>query len=233
MKRNIQAKGPLGAQYPDAIYLWEGDSPSFLYLVPNGLSDPENPHCGGRFEAVRKQNIRTVTGNDTVDGLLDRHRDYTLFSDAQDAWSHAGKNYQNEYATVFRWRQDFQNDFVARMDWTVMDARSKANHPPRAVIDGDVTNRVLFREVSSRGRISLSARGSSDPDGNGLSYRWFLYPEAGTHSGTASLDGETSDFCTLNVPSDNAGKAIHVILAVTDNGQPALTRYRRVVVKAL
>jgi hypothetical protein len=35
---------------------------------------------------------------------------------------------------------------------------------------------------------------------------------------------------TLEVPLDAKGRTIHVILEVTDNGQPPMTRYRRLVV---
>ncbi|MCR6658426.1 MAG: DUF1593 domain-containing protein [Asticcacaulis sp.] len=42
-----QGHGPLGAIYPDVGYGMEGDTPSFLSLIPNGLNDPEHPDKGG------------------------------------------------------------------------------------------------------------------------------------------------------------------------------------------
>ena len=42
-----QGHGPLGAAYPDVAYGMEGDSPSFLGLIDNGLDDPEHPEYGG------------------------------------------------------------------------------------------------------------------------------------------------------------------------------------------
>ena len=48
LARNIQqGHGPLGAVYPDIAYGLEGDTPSFLSLIPNGLNDPEHPNYGG------------------------------------------------------------------------------------------------------------------------------------------------------------------------------------------
>jgi hypothetical protein len=48
LAENIQqGHGPLGALYPDVAYGMEGDTPSWLNLVPNGLSDPEHPDWGG------------------------------------------------------------------------------------------------------------------------------------------------------------------------------------------
>ena len=76
----------------------EGDTPSFLYLVQNGLSDPMHPDWGswgGRFTA-------TGTGNQ--------------YEDAQDI----DKGELLKKATVYRWRPAFQTDFVARLNWIVL-----------------------------------------------------------------------------------------------------------------
>src|SRR5476649_175774 len=47
LAENIRRKGPLGAVYPPLEYTMEGDSPSFLYLLRTGLSDPEHSEYGG------------------------------------------------------------------------------------------------------------------------------------------------------------------------------------------
>ncbi len=39
------------------------------------------------------------------------------------------KSFKDFKATVWRWRDDFQNDFAARMDWTTK-SYEEANHPP-------------------------------------------------------------------------------------------------------
>lgn len=44
LKEHVQI-GPLGAKYPDVMYIMEGDTPTFLYLIQNGLGSPENPSC--------------------------------------------------------------------------------------------------------------------------------------------------------------------------------------------
>jgi hypothetical protein len=45
IKDNIQI-GPLGKAYPDYLFIPEGDTPSFLYLIQNGLGIPEFPEYG-------------------------------------------------------------------------------------------------------------------------------------------------------------------------------------------
>ena len=43
---NIQTHGPLGAAYPNRVYYFETDSPSFLYMIVNGLTDPDEQTLG-------------------------------------------------------------------------------------------------------------------------------------------------------------------------------------------
>ena len=43
LDKNIRRKGPLGEQYPYMKYLMEGDSPSFMFLIKNGLNNPDHP----------------------------------------------------------------------------------------------------------------------------------------------------------------------------------------------
>ena len=235
IKRNVQeGHGPLGEQYPSADYLWEGDTPSFLYVLPNGLSDPEHVNFGswgGRFEPERKKNVRSGTGNGTIDDLLVKQDDYQLYSDAKDTWSYQGKDYNNIYATVFRWREHFQNDFAARMDWCVADSYEKANHNPVAHLNGDRSKKILTINARSGETISLSSRGSSDPDGDVVTCHWMIYPEAGTMDGNVKLSQSAGEETTISLPTSDVGRArtVHVVLTVKDDGTPALVAYRRAI----
>ncbi|MCM2370148.1 DUF1593 domain-containing protein [Aporhodopirellula aestuarii] len=152
VQRNVQAgHGPLGEQYLPAEYLHEGDTPSFSYLIPNGLHFPEHVDFGGwggRFAPKRQLNVRTGTGNETVDPLLDQQRDYAVFSDTKDSWTYNGKTYGNEFCTIFRWREAFQNDFAARMDWCVKPY-DQANHNPVAIVNGDKTRGLIEVKASA------------------------------------------------------------------------------------
>ncbi|KAK9419975.1 hypothetical protein SUNI508_06981 [Seiridium unicorne] len=61
--------GPLGSQYPQIIYTMEGDTPSFLWLVPNGLVYRDHIDWGtwgGRYN-------RPVAGDDWVEGGASNH----------------------------------------------------------------------------------------------------------------------------------------------------------------
>ncbi|MBI1832819.1 MAG: hypothetical protein HYR84_15365 [Planctomycetes bacterium] len=106
----------------------------------------------------------------------------------------------------------------------------QANHPPTPHCQGDGSGRILFADAPVGKPFRLSAVGTTDPDGDRLSYRWYVYPEAGAYAGQAVIADSTQPEATLEVPADAKARTIHVILEVTDHGNPALTRYRRIVV---
>ena len=59
---------------------------------------------------------------------------------------------------------------------------------------------------------------------------WFTYSEAGTYRQEISLratNGLTTSFATPNV---NQAGTVHVILRISDDGEPPLSSYRRAVV---
>ncbi len=59
----------LGVEYPDVAWGMEGDTPSFLNLIPNGLSDPEHPEWGGwggRYELYKPDFAKLKKGSSGV-----------------------------------------------------------------------------------------------------------------------------------------------------------------------
>ena len=81
--------------------------------------------------------------------------------------------------TLRRWAVHLQNDFKARLDWCVTD-RPGANHPPVPQVAGE-----LRRTAAPGDEVVLDARGSTDPDGQGLKFEWAFYPEPGSYRGPA------------------------------------------------
>ncbi len=47
LDQNIRSKGPLGRDYPRFMFIMEGDTPSFLNLIHNGLHADVEPDWGG------------------------------------------------------------------------------------------------------------------------------------------------------------------------------------------
>jgi hypothetical protein len=117
------------------------------------------------------------------------------------------------------------------MDWSVADTFAKANHNPVPVLNGDRTRNVLMIGATGGSTVALSAEGTSDPDGNPVTATWWIYREAGTLTGTASLSAATGLATTVSLPQVTRAGTLHVILQVQDNGNPRLTSYRRAVLQ--
>ncbi len=219
LDEHVRSHGPLGAEYPFTKFLMEGDTPSFLGLINNGLNEPEHPEYGGwggRYELYTPRTLKYFYEPETR----------PIYTDAMDEVKGADGNFHtSNKATLWRWREAFQHDFAARMDWTIKPHK-EANHPPLAKLTH--SNQLSAKSGET---VSLNAGSSSDPDGQPLSYQWIYYPEAGTFPGRAPLvfknpEGISTTFVAPNVAQP---ETMHIILAVTDTGAPSLTRYQRVI----
>jgi hypothetical protein len=122
-----------------------------------------------------------------------------------------------------RWIPAVQNDFQARLDWCTKSF-AQANHAPVVSVSGG-----LDRSASPGETVSLVGS-ASDPDGHSLSAKWWQYYDADSASAKVSIQNSTSLGGASFVAPNEPGKTVHVILEVTDNGSPTLTRYQRVVV---
>jgi|GEM_PF-5398642 len=232
---NIQKKGVLGAVYPDRKYGLETDSPSLLYTIPNGLNDPEHWEWGGwggRYTADRSSSPPAVHFHG--DYLIEE-RPFFAYRDDVDTWkdSETGKVYYNDpFMPVGRWRRDFQNDMAARMEWSVCDDYSAANHNPVALLNGDATKDILQLRAKAGEAIALDASGSFDPDGDALAYRWYIYTDPGTYRGEIQIEGNERAVATVHLPTDAVNEEIHVILEVEDDHQKyPMKSYRRVIIR--
>jgi len=208
VQRDIkQNHGPLGALYTTPK---EGDSWTFIYLIPNGLSDPTEPTWGGWAGRYGPRSDDPVNKNAT-------RGPHFYWANQRDTL--AGKTHRDN--TVLRWVEHMQNDFKARLDWCVAPKFKDANHEPEVYLQGDRTRQTVQATWAAGNPYRLSA-GSTDPDGNKRSYRWYVYPEAGTYRGAVTVRDADAPQAILDIPADAAGKTIHVIVEVTDDGAPPL-----------
>lgn len=240
LARHIQqGHGPLGAVYPDVAWGMEGDTPSFLSLIPNGLNNPEHPDWGGwggRYELYQPDFTKLKKG---VSGLPLVAETRAIWTDAADNYTPfvpgefgvAAKpdsnNYNDNKVTIWRWREDFQNDFAARMNWCTADYKN-ANHAPVPVVKQGETITVRSGET-----FSLDGSASSDPDGDSFSLLWFNYPEAGTYKKTVKVFPINYPGVTITAPEVEKTATLHIILKVTDKGTPQLSGYKRIIVTVL
>ncbi len=205
---NIQSHGNLGKVYPKYKYGVEGDTPSFLYLMPNGLNNPLVPgqvSWGGYFEWG-------ICPDDTTFA-------YT---------NHAGEAYDicNKYEAYF-YSATF-NNFAARMDWA---AFGKGNRNPVVIINGKGGTEPISIKLKQRKEVSLDASKSYDPENNNLNFKWWIQLEAGTYKQEIVITNKNSSKINIKIPQEIHRKSIHVICEVTDNGEPNLTSYRRIIIQ--
>ena len=232
MNRNLlQDHGPLLALYEahdDGRFRSEGDSPAFLHVVPTGLRSTESPGWGGwggRFVRVRDN-----TWLDPVAEPGYQYPEGRWYTGSAWGRTRLKKEIPNDAELTaylkpqWRWIDAIQNDFAARADWCVK-SYDEANHPPQARVDGP-----LDRTARANERVELDAKPSTDPDGDSLTFTWWQYTDADTCEAVVDVstarDGAVAGF----VVPDEPGKTVHMILEVTDGGDPPLTRYQRVIV---
>ena len=232
-----QGHGPLGAAYPDVAWGMEGDTPAYLGLIPNGLNAPEHPDWGGwggryalgipAFDTIKDDGSIVVPEPETRPIWTNTSDTYTPY--VPDPYKRAVKRgeraFSGDHVTLWRWRDDLQHDFAARMDWCTQ-GYAEANHPPVPTLDhpAQIT-------VKSGQGFGLSAEASSDPDGDSLSFLWFSYPEAGTCTQPVKIEGaENAPGAWFTAPRVEKPGTVHIVLRVTDKGTPALSRYQRVIV---
>lgn len=187
-------------------FLSEGDNVVFNPLLTTGIQVPSNPNLGswgGRAE----QNATVPSQWLTVEKEKARNGS------------------EVELYTINRWVPAIQNDFAARMQWTVTPEYDQGNHAPSVKILNGGTIKV--RPGST---VELSSW-VSDPDGDHVSITWWQYYEEGTYQGTVKVASNGNHGATVKVPADaEHGQTISIILQGTDNGGFPLTRYDRVII---
>jgi len=200
----------------------------FHHSVVTGLRNMESPGWGGwggRYVRVRNNTWLDPHPDPSFQYPTGRSRQalgnkYLMSEDSDKAFI------EEYHKPVWRWAVAFQNDWASRADWCVMDYED-ANHPPVVTL---AHNTDL--QAHSGDSVDLSTRGSTDPDGDSLSYRWWQYTEPGSYRGTVAIRNANQPEASFAVPQDaRDGDTVHIICEVTDSGNPPLTRYQRVIVE--
>ena len=225
-KENIQGKGALGKEYP--TYKWgvEGDTPSFLYVMPNGLNDPEDPHQAGWA------------------GYHERGMCADSLTTAWTSWQEPLRSISVGYKQ--RFYPDELNDFMARMQWAdegrgnlnpyiVLSQQVEFVHPltlegASIAVSNDTITITVPPSVGKNDvfTIRMDASKSFDPDGDGLSFLWWQQPEIGTSKVIITQADQPKTI--IQIPANADKGELHLICEVHDNGPFRLPAYRRIII---
>ncbi|MDE6741967.1 MAG: DUF1593 domain-containing protein, partial [Muribaculaceae bacterium] len=206
----IQTKGHMGSVYPKYKYGVEGDTPSFLYVLPNGLNNPEYPEHGGWGGYFRHE-----VSPDSVT---------SCFANMRPEIKEISQKYEKYfYPAIF-------NNFAARMEWA---ANGVGNRNPELVINGIGGLSPIEIRVSAGDSIRLDISGSGDPDGDSLEYKWWIMPEGGIPIPEQYLMVDSSGDADILLPKDLDKGEVHIICECKDSGSIPLTSYRRVILKVI
>jgi len=205
-QQHIQTKGELGKEYPDYKWGVEGDTPSFLYVMPNGLNDPEDPAQAGWA------------------GYHERGLCPDSLTTAWTSWQEPVRSISVGYKQ--RFYMDELNDFMARMQWA---DEGRGNHNPTVVVNGHQGLSPLVIQAKAGETIRLDASKSKDADGNDIHFQWWQQPETGTAKLT--IDDAAKSIINVYIPADAAGQTLHVICEASDNGPFSLKSYQRIIIK--
>ena len=200
----IQGHGEMGKVYPH--YLWgvEGDTPSFLNVMPNGLNDPEHPEqvgWGGCHQFGLSPDGETSAWTNWQEPL----------KGISSAYEH--KFYPDEF-----------NDFAARMQWA---AEGAGNRNPVVVINGDDGLKPLKSNGKPGAALAFDASRSSDPDGDSLSFAWW-FQEIPGHTVYPAIDQPQGAKVQVTLP--DAPGTYHLVCEVHDTGPFTLPAYRRIII---
>ena len=203
----IQGHGEMGKVYPH--YLWgvEGDTPSFLNVMPNGLNDPEHPEQVG-WGGCHQFGI-------SPDG------ETSAWTNWQDPLRRISGSYERKFYP------DEFNDFAARMQWA---AEGVGNRNPEVRIDGKGGLAPMEVTTAAGASLRFDASASSDPDGDELCFEWWFQQFPGEET-LPDLADATAPEVSFTVPATAApGTQYHLVCEVHDDGPFTLPAYRRIIV---
>lgn len=237
---------------PKGTFLGEGDTPTFINFIDIGLRATENGFWGGwggrrrgdefsAFGAAAETIAAGATKPVPPDYPGDGFGKAPAGSTANAPAPKAAAPTPSAASTIItgarpavpprtaavnaRFFAAAQNDFAARLKWSVTPNFKDANHEPSVGIVGPV-------DITAAPGATVTLEGViADPDGNALTVRWWQHHDAGTYAGDVAIATPNAAETTVRVPADaTAGQTIHVILEAQDDGMPSLTRYQRVVI---
>lgn len=174
-----------------------GDQPCFWLMYQNGLTDRESPDRGGNLQV---------------------HRGYHKW-DSTFIYADLGYDHDAEEHTTY-WVNLMMKPYFHSIANKVKIIRGQGmNRSPCLILNGDSTQRVMYKSVSPGEKVELSATGTYDPDGDKIYFRWFVTKRSPyAFKGEVRLNAD-NEKCFLTIPDKAIGKEISIIVQASDLNQ--------------
>lgn len=215
--------GPLGALYPQD-YISEGDSPSFLYSIANGLRSHEDPTYGGwggRFYKVYGNVYRDVDKASYLQWVEFANRDFEVRLDYCVADKFEDANHKPVIKVTGGLDRTVRSGEIVELEAEISD--------PDPFNAADLWSQ--YATVMEQGGIDSTAFSEMSAFFPRYSALWWQYKEAGTYDGIVEISPDPwSDKISFIAPIVTRPSTIHMILEVSDQGTPSLTSFARVII---
>lgn len=192
----------------ESSFISEGDTPTFLDFIGNGLDGfrPETPGGWGGHLMTEADKARMA-------------EIYAMFMKDPQSLSKLPRRADDPFTGAA------QHDFAARLAWSVAPTYAAANHNPA------ITLKTPATVTARRGQVIPLGATASDPDGDEVAIRWRRWKQADDYPGDTPIADAVSPEARFRVPRDaKVGQVFQIIAEAIDSGSPSLSRYAKVLV---
>lgn len=234
IKKEINNKGNLGSIYPLSTFILEGDSPSLLYIINNGLNYPsfiEYGGWGGRYIYKKIKKHKLFKNNYDL---------YPLYTDTLDrVIGNDNKEHISPQASIWRFREAFQNDFLGKLNYLISPTFKGCSHPLKVYFI-DKNNNILINKDNfldiplikvKKGENKKIRFEVIDIDKKGYILKLYPYYEVSDYKDNIdlSISLENKEIVIKTKKNNQTGK-IHLILEAKNNFKVYFVRYARLII---
>ena len=218
IKEKVKFCGVLGKNYPLSNFIMEGDTPSLLWVINNGLNEPDHIEYGGwggRYVYQKVDNTLKLKDKDL----------YPLYTGVSDSvLGNDDKIHTSPQATIWRFREAFQNDFLAKLNYLNNPNFEDCSHP--LVIK-------IIKNVDLKDEVKFSFEVINKDKGE-FELNYFLYKDVTNYQGDIDVSFDlVNSNVTLKRNERTSKGDVHLVLEIKNKSKFYFVRYARVIVHVI